>query len=283
MGRCWGFFAFWVASSYTIGRIAHFRHLLVGSFATTTTADLLDIPFFHFPFIYLRTTTLSAVAISCCLHKRLLFEISRIPLGDGCFVAHVLLKVRIIIILVWILFWLSLSSCALRSTIANTTLLHNTPPIYRLEGRAGLGDAILVLADPAITCCRRVVGVFYSFLLSFAKTPHYTYHIPFQSSSLPSSGFSFFLMGGRGRKKEEAVSLVFFYLSTIFYYRQSHHHYRVLYLLFIFHQLRYIIITYPRPPGEKLGQRAIVIAAPINQTIFLSLHVCLGCRVLQYD
>lgn len=108
-------------------------------------------------------------------------------------------------------------SLVLRSSFYHRKYYTTTqyPPIYRLEGRAGLGDAILVLADPAITCCRRVVGVFYSFLLSFAKTPHYTYHIPFQSSSLPSSGFSFFLMGGRGRKKEEAVSLVFFFTSVL--------------------------------------------------------------------
>ena len=109
-------------------------------------------------------------------------------------------------------FVLALSLSRLALFVLPSQILHYytiPPPLYRLEGRAGLGDTILVLADPAITCCRRVVGVFYSFLLSFAKTPHYTYHIPFQSSSLPSSGFSFFLMGGRGRK-EEAVSLVFF-------------------------------------------------------------------------
>ena len=274
MGRCWGFFAFWVASSYTIGRIAHFRHSLVfrflgGVLSTTTTADVLDIPFFHFlifapprsrPWPYL-----------CCLHKRLLFEISRIPLGDGCCVAHVLLKVRIIIIFVWILFWLSpLALFVLPSQILHYYTI--PPPLYRLEGRAGLGDTILVLADPAITCCRRVVGVFYSFLLSFAKTPHYTSHtVPVIIRFLV-----FLLGGGEGRRRRRS-RLVFFYLSTIFYYRHSHHHYRVLYLLSYIHQLRYIIIHLPSPSWrEARHQRAIVIAAPTNQTIFLSLHVLFG-------
>ena len=130
----------------------------------------------------------------------------------------------------------------------------------------------MVVADPAITCCRRVVGVFYSFLLSFAKTPHHTSHTV--TVIIRFSHFSF----GRGRKEGRGGGLVGIFTSVLsFIIDITTPSPCPIPPFFFFVDLDTSSTTYPRPPGEKLGHRAVALAAPINQIIFLSPHVCLGC------